>query len=411
MSDLKPCARQLEFLDWEFGLFFHFGIRTFHEGRADWDEVYMDPAAFDPALLDCRQWADTAKKAGARYCILTAKHHDGFALWQTETTPYGVRAAKWKGGKGDVVKEFTDACREMGLKTGLYYSPAEFGSVKRAPEEYDEYFIAQITELLTRYGKIDYLWFDGCGAGGHRFDSGRIVDTIRKLQPEILLFNLWDPDVGWIGNEQGVAPEDRRYETLLPAENAVRGENPRFLPYECDCKLRPNNWFWSRNDADTLRSVDEIEGLYDLSVGRGCNLLLNVGPDDRGLLPERDAATLAAFGERLRERFAAPLPVKTETREDGALLTLAGTTLANTLVLEEDLTAGEKINAFSVLLRLGEKEFLLEQGHAVGHKRIVRFPTLPLGDGSGLFIRLTDADPGARLKDIRLYFDRRDHDA
>ncbi len=181
MDNQRPTKGQLAFLDWEFGLFFHFGIRTFHAGHSDWDGVYMDPAAFASQSLDCRQWAETAKRAGARYAIMTAKHHDGFALWNTSTTDYGVRNTPWRGGRGDAVRDFTDACREQGLKTGLYYSPAEFGSREKSAKDYDDYFIAQITELLTRYGKIDYLWFDGCGADGHDFDKKRITDTIRRL--------------------------------------------------------------------------------------------------------------------------------------------------------------------------------------------------------------------------------------
>ena len=165
MRAIKP--ERLDFLNWEFGVFFHFGIRTFYEGHRDWDMKEMSPGAFDPKELDCRQWLKTAKDAGAAYGILVCKHHDGFANWPSAYTEYSVKNTPWRGGKGDVVKEFTDACRELQMKVGLYYSPAQFGSVSRKAEEYDLYFLNQISELLTHYGKIDYLWFDSCGSEGH----------------------------------------------------------------------------------------------------------------------------------------------------------------------------------------------------------------------------------------------------
>jgi alpha-L-fucosidase len=156
--------KQLEFLDWEFGAFFHFGIRTFYEGHKDWDMQEMPLSGFLPSALDCNQWMETIKAAGARYAILVCKHHDGFANWPSAYSKYSVAGTPWKNGKGDVVREFTDACRRHGIKTGLYYSPAEFGSKDKTAHDYDEYFINQISELLTGYGKIDYLWFDGCGS-------------------------------------------------------------------------------------------------------------------------------------------------------------------------------------------------------------------------------------------------------
>ncbi len=384
-----PTEKQLAFLSWEMGVFFHFGIRTFYPGHTDWDEKPMDPAAFDPRKLDCGQWVRAAKAGGARYAVLTAKHHDGFALWPSRCTEYSVKNTPWRGGNGDVVREFVNACRAEGLKTGLYYSPAQFGSVKRSGKEYDDYFISQITELLTQYGQIDYLWFDGCGCEGHSFDTARIVRAIRALQPGILLFNLWDPDTRWVGNEDGVAPPDLGY-----------AENGRFLPYECDCKLRPLNWFWSPNDAHTLRTPKNLEGLYELSVGRGGNLLLNIGPDDAGLLPEADTRLLAAFGERIRKKYAAPLPVEITQTQTGAVLSCAAPAYADTLVLEEDLLNGQRIERFTLTYRCGSS-VLLHEGTRVGHKRIVHFPNVLLGYGPVLQLELWGENCG--LKNVRLF--------
>lgn len=401
MQPILPTKEQLKFLDWEVGVFFHFGIRTFYEGRKDWDKKPMDAAAFCPSQLDCRQWVQAAKAGGARYCVLTAKHHDGFALWQSKHTDYGVMSAPWKGGKGDVVREFTDACRAEGLGVGLYYSPAQVGAAMDS-RAYDDYFIAQITELLTGYGVIDYLWFDGCGSEGHTYDRKRIVDTIRRLQPHILLFELWGPDTRWVGNEEGVAPLDAAYTVTLPADAVCTGERTRFLPYECDCRIRPDNWFWSRKDADTLRTAENLTALYLLSVGRGGNLLLNIGPDDRGLIPERDAAVFAAFGAQIRQLFAKPLPLQ-RTRHKNALTLHTDTPLTVSMIeLQEDLRHGERAGAFAVYYQDRGTNILLCQGSTVGHRRILQFPQVLLGGPRALEIVFTQ--PLSRtLPDVRCF--------
>ena len=387
-----PTKQQLAFMDWEVGVFFHFGIRTFHEGHTDWDGAPMDPAAFHPAELDAEQWIKTAKAGGAAYAVLTAKHHDGFALWPSAYTAYSVKNTPWKGGQGDVVAEFIAACRKYGLKAGLYYSPAQFGSRAMQGKEYDDYFINQISELLTNYGKIDYLWFDGCGSEGHKYDEPRIIAAIRALQPDILIFNMWDPDTRWVGNEEGLAPPD--------AKNVVDGA---FLPYECDCKIRPHNWFYSENDADTLRTAENIMGLYDLSVGRGGNLLINIAPDRRGLLPEADAARFAAFGEAVRNRFADPINANIEQTGDAIVLSSDSAASPNTLVLAEDLTNGEHIDAFRLLYECPGGPIPLWEGTAVGHKRILSFPPVLLQDDRRLRLEITAHTGEYTLRSVTLY--------
>ena len=387
-----PTKRQLEFMDWELGVFFHFGIRTFNEGHRDWDGVPMDPATFNPSAFDAEQWIGTARAGGAKYAVLTAKHHDGFALWSSAYTEYSVKNTPWKNGRGDAVAEFIAACRKYGLKAGLYYSPAQFGSRAMQGKEYDDYFISQISELLTNYGKIDYLWFDGCGSEGHEYDAPRIIAAIRALQPDILIFNMWDPDTRWVGNEEGVAPPDAR--------NVVDGA---FLPYECDCKIRPYNWFYSENDADTLRTAENIMGLYDLSVGRGGNLLINIGPDRRGLLPEADAARFAAFGEALRGRFAHPLPVKIDRAGDAFALTSDDAVSPHTLVLSEDLTNGEHIDAIRLLYEYPGGEIPLWEGAAVGHKRIISFPPVLLWNDRRLKVEISTPGGADHIKSFLLY--------
>ncbi|MBQ7358905.1 MAG: alpha-L-fucosidase [Lachnospiraceae bacterium] len=381
MAQIKK--EQLDFLDWELGAFFHFGIRTFYEGHKDWDMQEMSPDKFQPDQLDCKQWISTVKQAGAKYAILVCKHHDGFANWPSAYTDYSVKNTPWKNGNGDVVKEFTDACRKYGLKIGLYYSPAQFGSDKAT--DYDDYFINQISELLGNYGQIDYLWFDGCGSENHQYDTTRIVSVIRSLQPNILIFNMWDPDVRWIGNEAGLAPmpnfnlvDSLDFSVLTKDKRAMN--TSRFLPAECDCRIRRDNWFYSDLDIETIKSTDELMGLYYYSVGRGANLLINIAPDRRGLLPEADCKALLEFGEALRHTFENKLAdMSLAKRTDNAYsITLESPTLLNHLVLSEDLNLGENITEFSVYITPYPygRQILVYKGCSVGHKHICRFPSV-----------------------------------
>ncbi len=278
-----------KFTDWKFGLFFHFGIRTYYRNHKDWDRVDMDAAAFNPVALDCNQWIKVAKEAGAKYTVLTTRHHDGFCLWPTKYTSYNIKNTPFKDGKGDIVKEYVEAARKENLGVGLYYSLAQWNPKGiSAPDfenekEYDEFMKGQLRELLSSYGKIDYLWFDGCGAAGHNFDIEGIKKVIYSLQPDILLFaeNNWEPTVHWIGNEDGYAPENKdNYGT------------------ECDCMLR-DTWFWDDN-PETVKSKEKLCEMYNATVGRGSNMLLNVGPDMNGLIDEYDIRALKEFKGCLR---------------------------------------------------------------------------------------------------------------
>lgn len=407
----KPTAVQLAFMDWEMGAFFHFGIRTFYEGHRDWDGRPMPAAGFNPAQLDCGQWMRAIKAAGMTYAILTCKHHDGFANWPTRYSDYSVASSSWKNGQGDVVRAFTDACRTYGIKIGLYYSPADAAmkTGKRTAREHDDFFVNQISELLSNYGKIDYLWFDGCGSEGHQYDTARIVRTMRSLQPDLLLFGMWDHDVRWIGNEEGFAPPDLNYLVTYPADDShfPQIDQPvvRFLPAECDFRLRGRNWFYSDCDEHTIKTVDELMGIYDYSVGRGCNFLMNIPPDRRGVLPDADVARLDEFGRALRHRFARPIDTAVTFEEDRVLVAFASPEMANTLVLQEDLTEGQTVAGYQVLFSPGHIQGPLQvevcRGGSIGHKHIIRLPSLYTRT---LEIRLIGR-PGktARLKQVEVF--------
>lgn len=394
---LAPSPFQKEFLSWEFGVFFHFGIRSFYPGHRDWDGLPMPAEGFNPSALDCRQWCRAVREAGGRYAILTCKHHDGFANWPSAYTSYSVAATPWKDGKGDVVREFTDACRAEGLKVGLYYSPAQWGDGAvsfKEDREYDDYFINQISELLTGYGKIDYLWFDGCGSEGHEYDRVRIIHTIRTLQPGIGIFGMWDPDTRWVGNEDGYADVPNGsvrtdVDFSMFATEKEKLEGARYIPAECDMKLR-DTWFFDRNE-DTIKTLPELMGIYEMSVGRGANLLLDIGPDNRGLLPEADVARLSEFGAAIRARYGHPLDYVLEPAgEAGEMYTLVckepktsyPAPLCDRIVLEEDITEGDGIEEFRVYAHLPcytSKRVLVYRAETVGHKHICAFPAIRSG--------------------------------
>ena len=421
---MNSSEKKLEFLDWEFGVFFHFGIRSFFPGHKDWDGKEMPMEAFNPTELDCESWLRTAKAGGATYAILTCKHHDGFALWPTKYSKYSVAGSRWKDGKGDVVREFVDACRKAGLKVGLYYSPAQWGTYAISfenEEEYDDYFINQIRELLTGYGKIDYLWFDGCGSEGHTYDKARIVKAINEYQPDILTFcdPEWCPGVRWIGNEDGYASLDNPLDVSstdfseLSTEEQILSST-MFLPAECDCKIR-NTWFYDNNE-ETLKSVDELFGMYEMSVGHGSNFLLNIGPDNRGLLPEADTERFLALGERIRTSYGHPLNFSAPVKEGDTYIIAHKETddptwemaienhLSNTLVISEDLADGQKISSFSVYAYLPyykNKKIQVFEGKTIGHKVFCKFSPLR---ASKYELVINTSDGAHKIKDMKAFF-------
>lgn len=412
MEELKtaiPTRRQLEFQEWEFGLFLHFGIRTFYEGHADWDGKLMSAAEFLPTALDCDQWAKTAQRAGANYIVLTAKHHDGFALWNSRYTDFSIAASPWKEGKGDVLREFTDSCRRHNLKIGLYYSPMDASGAKYADAKaYDDYFIAQVSEILTGYGAIDMLWFDGCGSEKHTYDWPRIMGEVRRMQPEILIFNMGDPDYRWVGNEAGLAPSpcwntvaSVEFSIQTEAKEAVGAGEPLWLPAECDCRMRDFNWFYSDSDADTIKSVDELMGIYYYSVGRGCNLLLNIGPDRRGLLPDADANRLLEFAAERDYRFAAPCPATAESSSRYVFMPDAPL-LLNHVAAQEDLAGGERVREFTVKIQPehGREAITVYAGRSIGHRAVCRFPEVR---AYRAWLEITRSDGEPKMRCVAFY--------
>jgi len=304
-----PTAAQLEWQRDELALFLHFGVNTFTD--REWGDGKEDPAIFAPSTLDARQWARTARAAGFRMMILTAKHHDGFCLWPSAITKHTVAASPFRGGNGDVVREFVDACRAEGLAAGLYCSPWDRNSpVYGDSPRYNDFFCDQLTELLTRYGRIDEVWFDGAngeGPNGRKqvYDWPRFWALVRRLQPNAVMFSDAGPDIRWIGNERGSAGETN-WSTMDP--NAVPypgADGPGIIaalqngdpngtvwrPGETDVSIRPG-WFYHPAEDTKVKSGAELLQLYCTSVGRNSKLLLNVPPTRAGLLHDTDVARL-----------------------------------------------------------------------------------------------------------------------
>jgi len=310
----RPSAAQLAWQREELSMFVHFSINTF-TGR-EWGDGSEDPQLFAPAALDARQWARTARECGFASMILTAKHHDGFCLWPTKTTAHSVASSPWRGGKGDLVREFTDACRAEGLGVGFYLSPWDRNAaVYGEGRAYDDFYIEQLTELLTGYGAVTELWFDGAngeGPGGRRqqYDWARIHRTVRALQPQAVMFSDAGPDLRWIGNESGSAGSTC-WASVDPARvprpgaddpwtgEALQQGDPHgavWRPGETDVSIRPG-WFWHADQDARVRTPQNLLGLYFTSVGRNSKLLLNVPPTAQGLFHDNDVRALRGFAQ------------------------------------------------------------------------------------------------------------------
>jgi alpha-L-fucosidase len=317
----QPSPAQLRWQRDERALFVHFTVNTF-TGR-EWGDGTESPQIFNPTALEPRQWTRVARSAGFRTVILTAKHHDGFCLWPSRLTSHTVASSPWKEGRGDVVRELADACRADGLGLGLYLSPWDrhepsYGDSPR----YNDFYIGQLTELLTRYGRITEVWFDGAngeGPNGKRqvYDWPRIHRTVRSLQPDAVIFSDAGPDIRWIGNEKGIAGEPN-WASVDPATVPVPGlsgdevirqlqhgdaDGSAWRPGEADVSIRPG-WFWHPEEDDKVKSAAELFDLYCMSVGRNAGLLLNVPPTRTGHFHDTDVSRLEEFGRLVRDRFA-----------------------------------------------------------------------------------------------------------
>jgi alpha-L-fucosidase len=416
-----PSAPQLAWQRDERALFVHFGVNTFTD--REWGDGREDPALFAPGRLDAAQWAGAAQSAGFRAMILTAKHHDGFCLWPTRTTQHSVAASPWRRGRGDVVREFVDACRGAGLRPGLYCSPWDrhepsYGDSAR----YNDLYCAQLTELLTGYGTIHEVWFDGANGEGpngrkQAYDWPRFFALVRRLQPEAVIFSDAGPDVRWIGNEKGEAGEPN-WSTVDPAAvpypgasgdgvtEALQHGDPSgtvWRPGEADVSIRPG-WFYHPGEDAQVRSVEALVDLYFASVGRNAKLLLNVPPTREGLLHETDVSRLRGMHERIEALFARDLAEgrglfwrSTGQRSAEGELDLGRAVSVGIADLREDVSRGQTVTRYTLEARADGDWRVLARGTTIGFRRLDRFP---LASVRRFRLRIEDAEgapPAVRL--------------
>ena len=420
--EIKPSPQQVEWQDLEMGVIVHFGLNTFTD--KEWSDGTIDPRVFNPKQLDPEQWVLAAKAAGAQYLVLVAKHHDGFCLFPSDRTKYSVESSPWKNGKGDLVRDVAAACRKNGLRFGLYLSPWDRHEPSyRLSPSYDRFYSTQLEQLVTRYGDILEWWFDGAGSEGHVYDFERYIRTLRTHQPNTLIFAdvglmPW-ADIRWVGNEDGVAPEENW--------NVVdRLGYLRCRPAECDTPLHERHWFWHPRDEANLKSLQKLIDIYHASVGRGAQLVLGLAPDFRGLLPDLNVARLREFGQAIQKMYGNNLARTDTSRADSAespLWAFDGdpetfwsapansqsavleavfprpTSFDRTVVMEW-LNGGQRVQKYDIQAWDGRNWQILHAGTSLGHKKIDIFRRTT---AERVRLRILMATDAPRIREFQIY--------
>lgn len=447
---VKPEKRQLDWYDMEYYAFIHFGVNTFTD--REWGDGQEEEAIFNPVNLDCDQWVDVIKRAGMKGMVLTAKHHDGFCLWPSAYTEHSVKNSPIQR---DVVKEAADACRRGGIKFGFYLSPWDRNSSLYGTDAYNDYFCNQLTELLTQYGEIFYVWFDNaCGEGPNgkkqTYDFPRYIELIRKYQPNAVIFNDYGPDVRWCGNESGTArhaewavvPGELCFyspvqtgpgplagegdlsflyntsQNLGTLDNILYSKGLAFAPAEINMSIRPG-WFW--HEKEEPHSLERLFQTYLTSVGANCCLNLNLPPDKTGRIDERDAARLQELRALLDRELGRKVPAVVEKLEDSyptqpkySITFEKARNDFKYVVLREDIAQGQRVENFQIFAEtaLGSK-FPFYQGTTIGNRKICPLCD-PFGDQNPLtriignevkrlIVQVTSARDEVFMKSIEVY--------
>ena len=409
-AQVAPAPRQLSWQQLEFTAFLHFGMNTFTD--REWGDGSESPALFCPAELDAGQWVRVLQGAGCRGLILTCKHHDGFCLWPSAHTEHSVKNSPWKGGRGDVVREVADACRRAGMKFGVYLSPWDRHDSRYGDSPaYNAYFLAQLEELLTNYGEVFEVWFDGACAEGpngkkQEYDWAAYFALIRRLQPGAVI-SIEGPDVRWVGNEAGRGRESEW--SVYPYGRLVTAGDQTFLanagdctgpdlgsdellaslgpqweylywyPAQVDTSIRPG-WFYHTWEDEKVKPLHELVRIYQQSVGNNAQLLLNIPPDTRGKLSAPDIRRLEEFGRYLRAAYGVNLAAEARAesrREDGqyiTALTLPEPAACNQVVLMEEIARGQRVVSYVIRAWRDSVPVSETAGHTVGYKKIQPIP-------------------------------------
>lgn len=379
-----PTPQQIEWHNMEIGMFIHWAPNVYQD--QEYDDLSTPPEQINPSALDTDQWVSVAKSLGAKYIVMVAKHVGGYCLWQTDTTEYSIKNSPWRDGKGDVLRDLSESCRKQGLKMGVYLSPqdvyngAHIAGRCASPEEQEKYnqiYRQQLVEVLSRYGEIFEVWFDG----GQEIEVG---DILEQYAPNSVFFQSKHASIRWVGNEEGIA--------TYPAWNAVGADSDAakglgtiqhgdpdgelWIPLECDTTIR-KNWFWNTANASSLKSLEHLMELYYRSVGNGAVLLLNANPDRSGLIPAEDAQRAKEFGDEIKKRFSNLVGTASGTG-NVCELNFAAPEQIDHIVICEDIQYGERIRAYEVSGFDGTNWIKLCSGTAVGHKRIERVEPVTL---------------------------------
>lgn len=451
-----PEPKQVEWQKMETYAFVHFGLNTFND--REWGYGDTDPSTFNPAKLDCEQWVQTFVAAGMKGVIFTAKHHDGFCLWPTQLTEYCIRNSPYKDGKGDVVGELAAACRKYGIKFAVYLSPWDRNHAQYATPEYVDYFHAQLRELMTNYGEVFEVWFDGANGGDgwyggakesrtidrkHYYNYPKIYEMLDELQPQAIIFSDGGPGCRWVGNERGFAGATNW--SFLRAGEVFPGyskhwvlqyghpDGNQWVPAECDVSIRPG-WFYHPEQDGRVKTVDQLTDLYYRSVGHNATLLLNFPVDRNGLVHPIDSANAVNFRKNIEKQLAHNLlkgivPAVSDERggkytakamtdgdydtywaaHDSVLsasveFTLDKPTKINRMMLQEYIPLGQRVKAFTVEYDKDGAWLpvkLNEETTTIGYKRLLRFETV---ETAKLRVSITDSRACPTLNNVEAYY-------
>lgn len=449
-----PTQKQVDWQEMEFYAFVHFSLNTFT--NKEWGYGDESPQLFNPTALDVRQWARIVKEAGMKGVILVAKHHDGFCLWPSAYTERSVKNSPWENGKGDLVKELAAACKEYNLKLGLYLSPWDRNNADYGKPEYVTYFRNQLKELLTNYGDVFEMWFDGANGGDGYYGGAnetRKINTltyynwdetyklIYNIAPKTLVWGVGPSEARWIGNEDGRAGKTNW--SLLRQKDELAGkvhytefmsgheDGEKWVPGEADVSIRPG-WFYHAVEDDKVRSLDEMVDIYYESIGRNATLLLNLPVDPRGLVNENDEARLKELVATIKGDFKKELLIGSKVSASNVrgknnnfaakntidgnkntywatdenvntasiTFTFSKPTALNRILLQEYIKLGQRVKAFTVEAKVNGTWKTIASETTIGYKRILRIDRVK---ASALRINITAAKASIVISNIQAY--------
>jgi alpha-L-fucosidase len=450
-----PSAAQLQWHEMEMNAFIHFTTNTFTD--KEWGYGDESPSIFNPTQLNTSQWASVLKQNGFKTMILTCKHHDGFCLWPSAYTDHSVKGSPYKNGKGDIVKEASDAARKSGLKFGVYLSPWDRNRADYGTATYITYYRNQLKELFTKYGPIFEMWFDGANGGDGYYGGARekrkingatyydwpaTLQLVRSMQPNVIFFSDAGPGVRWVGNENGVAGStnwntiyaDTLYAGkggIEPILNTGSPDGNKWIPAEVDVSIRPG-WFYHEKEDEKVKTPEKLFDIYLTSVGRGSTLLLNIPPDRRGLFHENDVKALAGFRALLKKELGKNLALKAAIKasnvrarskkfaatnvtdgnketywatddqlNNGSLeISLAKQVSIKYILLQEYIKLGQRVKGFTVEAWKDGEWKKITEGTTIGYKRILKFDPV---ETSKIRVNITDSKACPVISNIELY--------